>query len=229
MRTVNHLEFQIKLRFHIWKQRNTKSWKGQRKKELPETVSVTNIRTSSEPTVWWVWTLAVSKSDSGFIHGTINLCGLDIYVACTGKLWNTFRLAQRSIAPSHLNPNHQPRHVPDRSCILLLLSKADFPTFIYKKNTFSVNLFKVPKMPASHCHAQWPDFTHSADHLGTGQGTPTLAQVPFPSLPLLASLPHISCHSHAGFCYPELSTATLHLDSSSLSSVLPNNPFFHSP
>lgn len=86
--------------------------------------------------------------------------------------------------------------------------------FIYNKNTFSMDLFKVPKMPASLCHGQLLNFPHNTDHLGTGQ-SPSPSPVQVQQLrssfrhPLSCCSPPPPSYSPAGFHSPELSTNTL--------------------
>ena len=87
--------------------------------------------------------------------------------------------------------------------------------FIYNKNTFSMDLFKVPKMPASLCRVQLLNFPHNTDRPGTGQPPPPaqsrssssgqVAVIPSPAAPL----PPARSYSPAGFHSPELSTNTL--------------------
>lgn len=85
------------------KTKEHQAWKGQRKKELAENMSVTNIIISSKPTAWWVWTLAASKPDSELIKAIMNLCGRDMDGDCGGNS-NTISPAQGNTSPPRSNP-----------------------------------------------------------------------------------------------------------------------------
>lgn len=139
---------------------------------------------------------------------------VDIHVDCVGKLWSTFRQVQGSCHFSEAQTITPETFVMGMalwfSSVRPVSSK-----FIYNKNTFSMDLFKVPKMPASLCRVQLLNFPHNTDRLGTGQPPPPaqsrssssgqVAVTPSPAAPL----PPAPSYSPAGFHSPELSTNTL--------------------